>query len=176
MQISSQLFSPICKPIWSRRNIIYKVNTSRCSVRRFGVLTDGLRFFRIVFSQSQVFDFYISLSFSKFEVSLSGQLKHISISCGKSKSSNLVYPDSISSVSRSRVKLNVVIVISMTPQINLIVSQSKSTRERFTSINRLASAFMYHIRLVCFSLCCLLGLVCRIQCSLSRLCDSLNEG
>ena len=175
MQISSQLFSPICKPIWSRRNIVYKVNTSRCSVRCFGILTDCLSFFWIMLSQSQVFDFYISFSFSKLEISLSGQLKHISINSWKSKSSNLVYPDSICSISRSSVKLNVVIVISMTPQINLIVSQSKSAREGLSSINRFASAFMYDITFICLTFCGLLGLVCRIQCSLSRLCNSLNE-
>ena len=151
------------------------MNTSRCSVRRFGILTNGLRLSRIMLSQSQVFNFYISFIFSKFEVSLSSQLKYISINRRKSKSSYLVYPDSISSVSRSRVKLNVVIVISMTPQINLIVSQSKSSREGLTSINRLVSAFMYDIRVVCLTLCGLLGLISGIQCGLSRLRHSLNE-
>nr|DAW75857.1 MAG TPA: hypothetical protein [Crassvirales sp.] len=68
------------------------------------------------------------------------------------------------------------IVISMTSQINLAVLHSQSTIEGLSSINRLVSALMHYVRVVCLALCGLFGLVCRIQCSLSRLCDSLNEG
>lgn len=87
-----------------------------------------------------------------------------------------MYFDSICSVSCSRVEHNIVIVISIASKINLVVLHSQSTIEGFTSINRLVSALVYDIRVVCLALCGLLGLISGVQSGLSRLCNSLNEG